>query len=65
MRSRFDEQLELLNKKMIAMGAQCEELIARVAGALLNGDTEAAREARTHGHEIDRMEREKAWDSST
>ena len=58
MRSRFDEQLELLNKKMIAMGAQCEELIARVAGALLNGDTEAAREARTHGHEIDRMERE-------
>ena len=58
MRSRFDEQLELLNKKMIAMGAQCEELIACVAGALLNGDTEAAREASTRGHEIDRMERE-------
>ena len=58
MRSRFDEQLGLLNKKMIEMGAQCEALIARVAGALLNGDTEAAREAKTHGHEIDQMERE-------
>ena len=58
MRSRFDEQLSLLNKKMIEMGAQCEELIARVARALLNGNVEAAKEAKTHGHEIDQMERE-------
>lgn len=58
MRSRFDEQLTLLNKKMIEMGALCEELIARVAKALLNGDVEEAREAKSHGHEIDRMERE-------
>ncbi len=58
MRSRFDEQLGLLNKKMIEMGAQCEELIALVAKALLNGDVEGAREAKSHGHEIDQMERE-------
>ena len=58
MRSRFDEQLKVLNKKMIEMGAQCEELIARVAKALLSGDTDAAREAKAHGHEIDQMERE-------
>jgi len=58
MRSRFDEQLSLLNKKMIEMGAECEELIARVAKALLSGDLEAAREAKAHGHEIDQMERE-------
>ena len=58
MRSRFDEQLSLLNKKMIEMGTLCEELIARVAKALLNGDVEAAREAKVHGREIDQMERE-------
>ena len=58
MRSRFDEQLSLLNKKMIEMGAQCEELIALVARALLNGDVEGARKAKEQGHEIDQMERE-------
>ena len=58
MRSRFDEQLSLLNKKMIEMGALCEELIARVAKALLEGDIEGANEAKLHGREIDQMERE-------
>ena len=58
MRSRFDEQLKLLNKKMIEMGALCEELIARVAKALLNGDVEGARKAKEQGREIDQMERE-------
>ena len=58
MRRRFDEQLNLLNKKMIEMGAQCEELIALVAKALLNGDIEGARKAKEQGHEIDQMERE-------
>lgn len=58
MRSRFDEQLGLLNKKMIEMGAQCEELIAFVAKALLNGDAESAKKAKLQGREIDQMERE-------
>ena len=58
MRSRFDEQLILLNKKMTQMGALCEELIAFVARALLNGDTESAKKAKSQGHEIDQMERE-------
>ena len=58
MRSRFDEQLKVLNKKMIEMGAECEELIALVAKALLNGDIEEARKAKEQGHEIDQMERE-------
>ena len=58
MRSRFDEQLSLLNKKMIEMGVLCEELIARVAKALLSGDVESASEAKSHGPEIDQMERE-------
>ena len=58
MRSRFDEQLILLNKKMTQMGALCEELIAFVAKALLNGDIEGAREVKSRGQEIDQMERE-------
>ena len=29
MRSRFDEQLDLLNKEMITMGALCENAIAK------------------------------------
>ena len=45
-------------KKMIAMGAACEELIARVAKSLLSGDVEGASDAKVHSHEIDRMERE-------
>ncbi len=58
MRNKFDEQLMVLNKKMIEMGALCEELIALVATALLKGDINGANKARAHGHEIDQMERE-------
>lgn len=58
MRNRFDEQLLLLNKKMIEMGALCESMIALAAKALLSGDTAGAREVVVHGHEVDQMERE-------
>ncbi len=58
MRSRFDEQLETLNQKMIEMGAECENLIALSVKALLEGDTEGACKARAEGHKIDKMERE-------
>ena len=37
MRSRFDEQLALLNKEMIEMGALCEEVIALASKALPGG----------------------------
>ena len=58
MRSRFDEQLALLNRKMIEMGAMCERIIAISAKALLEGDLEGARKAGPIGHDIDVMERE-------
>lgn len=58
MRSRFDEQLENLNKKMIEMGAECESIIALSAKALLDGDVKKARTAKTDGQRIDQMERE-------
>ena len=38
MRSRFDEQLDLLNKEMITMGALCENAIAMSAKAVAEGD---------------------------
>ena len=33
MRSRFDEQLALLNRELIEMGALCEEVIALIEDA--------------------------------
>ena len=58
MRSRFDEQLGLLNRKMIEMGAECESIIALSARSLLEGNVQEARKAKEHGHRIDQMERE-------
>ena len=58
MRSRFDEQLSLLNRKMIEMGAECESIIALSAKSLLEGDVSDAHKAKEQGHTIDQMERE-------
>lgn len=58
MRSRFDEQLGLLNKKMIEMGALCENVIALSIKALLEGDIEGAKSVSVKGQSIDQMERE-------
>ncbi len=58
MRSKFDEQLALLNNKMTAMGAECESIIALTAKALLDGDTENAKKAKSQGRQIDQLERE-------
>lgn len=58
MRSRFDEQLMLLNKKMIEMGAECENIISLAVNALLEGDVQGAKRAKEQGHSIDRLERE-------
>lgn len=58
MRNRFDEQLVLLNKKMIEMGALCENVIAISAKALLEGDVDKAKTVKETGVGIDHMERE-------
>ena len=58
MRSRFDEQLILLNKKMIEMGAECENIIALSVKALLEGDIAGAKKVKEQGYIIDQMERE-------
>ena len=58
MRSRFDEQLALLNKEMIEMGALCEEVIALASKALTEADPELAKKVGPLDAEIDQKERE-------
>ena len=58
MRSRFDEQLALLNKELIEMGALCEQVIALAAQSLTEGDTALAARVSPLDEEIDRKERE-------
>lgn len=57
MRSRFDEQLALLNKELIEMGALCEEVIALASKALTDGNKELAAKVLPLDAEIDQMER--------
>ena len=58
MRNHFDEQLSLLNTKLIEMGAMCENVIETVVQALIEGEPELAKEVIVSGKEIDNMERE-------
>lgn len=57
MRSRFDEQLALLNRELIEMGAFCEEAIALAAKALLEDDPTLAAKVGPLESEIDQRER--------
>ncbi len=58
MRSRFDEQLALLKKEMIEMGAMCEEAIALAARALTEGNVTLAEKVAPLSQNIDQMERD-------
>ena len=57
-RSRFDEQLELLNRELIEMGALCERAISMAARALMSGDTALAAQITPLDGESDQMERD-------
>ena len=57
MRSRFDEQLALLNRELIEMGSLCEEVIALASRALTEGDRELAAKVAPLDGEIDQKER--------
>ncbi len=56
MRSRFDEQLALLKKELIEMGALCEEVIAKASEALTRGDVALAAKVAPLDEQIDRKE---------
>ena len=58
MRSKFDEQLALLNKELIEMGALCEEAISSVSGALTSGNKTLAAKIAPLDTEIDQKERD-------
>lgn len=58
MRSRFDEQLALLNQELITMGSLCEQVIALASSALTEGSTETASKIAPVDREIDQMERD-------
>lgn len=58
MRSRFDEQLALLKKELIEMGAMCEESINMATRALSECDKELAKKVAPLDIEIDQKERE-------
>ena len=52
MRSRLDEQLGLLNRKMIELSAMCETMMTRAARALVEGDPALARQVVRDGSGI-------------
>ena len=58
MRSRFDEQLAILNRELIEMGALCEEAIALAAKALTDKDKTMAAKVAAMDAEIDQKERD-------
>lgn len=58
MRSKFDEQLYILNQKLIQMGQAIEKNIQDAIEALVNGNVEKANEIITADDDIDKMQRE-------
>ena len=58
MRSKFDEQLELLNVELIKMGSLCEDAISSAVRALLENDRKLAQDVFLIDGEIDQMERD-------
>ncbi|NCB51919.1 MAG: phosphate signaling complex protein PhoU [Clostridia bacterium] len=58
MRKSFDEQLALLNRELITMGAMCESAIALAAKALIEGDSELAGRVSDIEEAIDQKERD-------
>lgn len=58
MRSRLDEQLDLLNHEIIKMGALCEEVIALASSALTDADLTLAATVAPREREIDQKGRD-------
>ncbi len=57
MRRHFDEQLEELNRELVAMGALCEKSIALATRMLLEDEIGLKREVESTEESIDRKER--------
>jgi len=58
MRSKFDEQLSLLNDMLVDMGAMIEKAITKTTQAIINHDKKMAKKAIAADRDIDNMEKE-------
>jgi phosphate transport system protein len=58
MRSRFDEQLSILNNTLVEMGALCEKAISTATKSLCDQDAELARKVGDIEQENDQKEKE-------
>ena len=58
MRSQFDEQLNLLNKELLEMGALIEHAIESASQALIDQNIDAANKAIAFDKQVDQKERE-------
>ena len=57
MRSKFDEQLDRLNKEMMKMGSAIEDSIRKAVDALVKQDAELAKKVMLQDEEIDREQK--------
>ena len=57
-RLHFDDQLDLLNRQLIEMGALVENAIMRAVDALLKKDATAAKQAIRFDSRVDAKEKE-------
>ena len=57
MRSKFDEQLDRLNKEMMKMGSAIEDSIRKAVDALVRQDAELAKKVMLQDEEIDREQK--------
>ena len=57
MRSKFDEQLDRLNKEMMKMGSAIEDSIRKAVDALVKQDAELAKKVMIQDEEIDREQK--------
>ena len=57
MRSKFDEQLNMLNQEMMHMGSMIEDRIQKAIEALIDQNTGLAQEIMESDNEVDREQK--------
>ncbi len=58
MRSRFDQQLALLNRELTLMGALCEDILSKVSQSMMDWDPDLRKNIQPVAQEIDQKERD-------
>ena len=58
MRSRFDQQLALLNRELTLMGALCEDILSKVSQSMVDWNPDLKKNIQPVAQEIDQKERD-------